>query len=116
MSQIWQVRLSDQAELDLIAISHWTAENFGPHPAEQYVETLLLAIDALGDGPRPLEARVRSELGAGVHTLQVTRQGRKGRHFVVYRVIDEKVLDVLRVLHDSMDLVRHLPSTPDYSQ
>lgn len=115
MNQTWQIRLSDQAEQDLLAISRWTAENFGPQQAEQYVETILLAIDALRSVPWPLDAKARSELGAGIHTLHVARQGRKGRHFVVYRMLDQSNLDVLRFLHDSMDLAKHLPAGTDYS-
>ena len=115
MNQTWQIRLSDQAEQDLVAITHWTAENFGPLQAEQYVETILLAIDALRSVPWPLDAKARSELGPGIHTLHVARQGRKGRHFVVYRMTDQSHLDIVRFLHDSMDLAKHLPSAVDYS-
>ena len=40
-----------------------------------------------------------------------SRNGRKGRHFVLFRINKIKahnVIDVLRLLHDSMDLERHL--------
>jgi plasmid stabilization system protein ParE len=30
------------------------------------------------------------------------------RHFVVYRVVDEETIEVLRLLHDRMELPRHL--------
>lgn len=116
MSRLCQVRLSDHAEQDLIAISRWSAENFGPLQAEKYVETIFLAIESLRNDPRPIDANYRDELGAGVHILHIARQGRKGRHFVVYRLTDEPILEVLRLLHDSMDLARHLPLASDYSQ
>lgn len=51
MSVIWKVRLADQAELDLLEITLWTAENFGSRQADVYAETLTLAIEALHDGP-----------------------------------------------------------------
>lgn len=35
--------------------------------------------------------------------------GRKGRHLVVFRFADGQVIDVIRLLHDSMDLAKHLP-------
>ena len=47
-------------------------------------------------------------------SLHVARMGRKGSHFVVFRVATENTIDVLRVLHESMDLTRHLP--PDNLQ
>jgi toxin ParE1/3/4 len=35
--------------------------------------------------------------------------GRKGRHLVVFRMADAQAIDVIRLLHDSMDLAKHLP-------
>ncbi len=52
-------------------------------------------------------ARQREDIGPGIRTLHVARKGRKGRHLVVFRVAsppNEQVIDVLRLLHDSMDL------------
>jgi toxin ParE1/3/4 len=113
MSRTWRVRLTDQAELDLLDISRWTSENFGARQAEHYVETIMLAIEALTDGPETLGTIARDELAPGVRTLHIARQGRKARHFVVFRVADDQVLEVLRLLHDSMDLARHLPAAND---
>ena len=113
MSGTWRVRLTDQAERDLIDIARWTAENFGARQAEHYVETISLAIEALADGPETLGTRARDELAPGVRTLHAARHGHKARHFVVFRVADDHVLEVLRLLHDSMDLARHLPGSED---
>ena len=113
MSLVWRVRLAEQAERDLLGITLWTVENFSVQQAEIYVETLSLAIEALHDGPEVLGVTVRDDLGLGVRTLHVARQGRKGRHFVVFRAAPEQTIEVLRLLHDSMDLARHLPSTND---
>jgi plasmid stabilization system protein ParE len=39
----------------------------------------------------------------------VARQGWRGRHFIMFRADDAcHCIDVLRVLHDSMDLTRHI--------
>ncbi|NBU77128.1 MAG: type II toxin-antitoxin system RelE/ParE family toxin, partial [Planctomycetes bacterium] len=46
--------------------------------------------------------------------LHVARQGRAGRHFVVFRAAGSDI-DVLRLLHESMDLPRHLPAANDHS-
>ena len=58
---------------------------------------------------RFLGAKARDEIAPGVCTLHVARHGRKGRHFVVFRVAEGKIVEVLRLLHDSMDLARHVP-------
>ncbi len=109
MSLAWQVRLASQAEQDLFDIILWTAENFGTKQAEHYAETISLAIEALHDGPDILESRMRDEIGMGIRTLHVARQGRKGRHFVAFSVSEGHVINILRLLHDSMDLAIHLP-------
>jgi toxin ParE1/3/4 len=51
MSLVWQVRLAEQAEQDLLDIVVWTAEKFGARQAESYAQTLTLAIEVLHDGP-----------------------------------------------------------------
>lgn len=114
MSQSWRVRLAQQAEFDLFEISKRTAENFGALQAKYYGETVSLAIEALNDGPEILGSKARDEIGQGIRTSHVARHGRKGRHFVVFRVSEEGVLDVLRLLHDSIDLARHLPAANDF--
>jgi len=42
-------------------------------------------------------------------TLHVACKGRKGRDFVAFRAGGLSTLDVLRLLHDSMDRVHHIP-------
>ncbi|MCK4508006.1 MAG: type II toxin-antitoxin system RelE/ParE family toxin [Desulfuromonadales bacterium] len=108
MSTLWSVRLASRAEQDLFEIVQWSATNFGQQQAVAYAETLSLAIGALAEGPEVLDVKRRDEIGDGILTLHVARQGRKGRHFVVFRVGGASTIDVLRLLHDSMDLVRHV--------
>ena len=105
----WTVRLTAQAELDFLGILTWTAENFGDLQAQTYAETLTSAIEALNDGPALLGARARDEIQPGIFTLHVARLGRNGRHFVVFRQANGRCIDVLRLLHDSMDLATHIP-------
>ncbi len=109
MSLTCHIRLADQAEQDLLEIIKWTAKNFGIQQAEHYAESITLAIEALHDGPEILGTKVRGDITKGIHTLHVARQGRKGRHFVVFSVSEGHIINVLRLLHDSMDLAKHLP-------
>lgn len=111
---LWTVRLSAAAEADYRQILRWTVENFGSAQARIYADTLSSALKALGAGPDIIGAKERPEIGSNVRTLHVARNGRKGRHFVMFRVggvEGENLIDVLRLLHDSMDLERHLPPT-----
>jgi toxin ParE1/3/4 len=109
MSVVWKVRLAAQAELDFSEIITWTIENFGERQADIYAETLTLAIEALHGGPQQLGAKARDDIGPGIRTLHVARRGRSGRHFVVFRETNYQHIDVLRLLHDNMDLARHIP-------
>ena len=108
----WTVRLSAAAEADYRQILRWTVENFGSAQARSYADTLSSALKALSVGPDIIGVKERPEIGNHIHTLHVARNGRKGRHFVMFRVGSIQggnVIDVLRLLHDSMDLERHLP-------
>jgi toxin ParE1/3/4 len=109
MNLAWHIRLAGQAEKDLLDITLWTAENFGTRQAEHYAETIALAIEALHDGPEILGAKVRDDISMEIRTLHVAWQGRKGRHFIAFSVSEGHIINVLRLLHDSMDLAKHLP-------
>jgi len=108
----WTVRLTKTAESDYQSIIAWTIRNFGDLQARIYADTLSAALVALAAGPSTVGAKERSEVGKGVFTLHVARGGRKGRHIVLFRVgSDEhrRQIEVLRLLHDSMELARHGP-------
>ena len=109
MSKIWKIRLGRQAELDYADILRWTTKHFSKVQAQSYSETVSQAIEALTDGPEILGSKQRDEIELGIRTLHVARLGRKGRHIVVFRVDGTQTIDVLRLLHESMDLPRHLP-------
>jgi toxin ParE1/3/4 len=109
MNAAWAVRLAETAEHDVLDALLWTADQFGPLQAEDYLETLTLALEALNSGPDLVGSSVRNDIGPGIRTLHVARLGRKGRHFVVYRVAEGHTIDVIRLLHDRMDLAKHVP-------
>lgn len=110
----WTVRLSAAAQADYRQILRWTVESFGSAQALSYADTLSSALKALSAGPTVIGVKGRPEIGSNISTLHVARNGRKGRHFVMFRIgsaPEGDVIDVLRLLHDSMDLERHLPPT-----
>jgi toxin ParE1/3/4 len=101
------VRLSNAAEADYDEILRWTAGRFGVGQAASYANLLAATLARLERGPSLLGARRRDEIGAGLRTLHV---GRRGRHIILFRVGSEadRTIDVLRILHDAMDLARHI--------
>lgn len=114
MKPVWTVRLGRQAEQDYVEILQWATKTFGEGQASTYAETMARAIEALEKGPDVLGARARDDIQSGIGTLHVARQRRAGRHFVLFRVPGSDI-DVLRLLHDSMDLPRHLPAANELS-
>ena len=108
----WTVRLTKTAESDYQSIIVWTLSEFGDLQARIYADTLSAPLVALTAGPTTVGAKERSEIGKGVFTLHVARDGHKGRHFVLFRIgpgKHQRHIEVLRLLHDAMDLTRHVP-------
>lgn len=107
----WRVVLGALAERDFAAIVAWTAERFGERQADVYRETLVAAMRALEQGPTTAGARARDEILVGLRSLHVARGGRRGRHFIIFRVVegaDPGAIQVVRILHDAMDLARQI--------
>jgi toxin ParE1/3/4 len=109
----WRVRLGAAAELDFANIIKWTAENFGARQSRVYRDTLIQAIRELADGPDVAGSKARDEIMPDLRTLHVARRGRRGSHFLMYRAAPKRTIEIVRILHDRMDLKRHLPSAPD---
>lgn len=106
----WTVRLPDAAEADYDEILRWTTQRFGVAQAAIYGDLLAGALVRLVRGPAIAGARQRDEIGLGLRSLHV---GRRGQHIILFRAGTEaeRVIDVLRILHDAMDLARHVPIT-----
>lgn len=94
------LRLLPSAQRDLDKIWNYTAKAWGPDQAEAYVSTLRRDMERLREFP---------ELGP-LHPSRVGnfRKLPSGHHMIYYLVSTESV-EVVRVLHERMDVTRHLP-------
>jgi toxin ParE1/3/4 len=108
----WRVRLGAVAELDFANILKWTTENFGAPQSRIYRDTLVQAIGELANGPDVAGSKARDDIMPGLRALHVARHGRRGRHFLLYRAVEGRI-EIGRILHDQMDLQRHLPFPTD---
>jgi toxin ParE1/3/4 len=109
----WSVRLAAAAEGDYHAILTWTVEQFGPAQMRMYEETLIAALEAVSAGPTALGAKRVVDLPQDFCMLHAARRRRKGRHVIIFRVrrdSHEEWIEVVRILHDSTDMTRHLSS------
>jgi toxin ParE1/3/4 len=114
VGQRWRVRLGAAAEVDFANILKWTTENFGARQSRVYRDTLVQAIGELTNGPDAAGSKAREDIMAGLCTLHIARGGR-GSHFLMYRAAPNSTIEIVRILHDRMDLQRHVPSAPDES-
>lgn len=113
-------RLSLEAQEDIEAILAWTHTEFGVEILRRYEELLVQAMLDLADDPGRAGTLQRPELAKGAFTYHLRHSRdrvsrcvgriRKPRHFLLYRVGTDGYLEIGRILHDSMDLARHLPS------
>lgn len=112
--------LSPAAERDVASILAWTNEHFGEQARLRYEALLVQAMVDVAEKPdRPGNA-VREEISRHARTYHIeysrthvdaaVGQVRRPRHFLIYRITDERHLEIGRVLHDSTDLASHLPA------
>ena len=114
-----QYRLSPQAEQDIEAILAWTDEEFGEKARFRYEALLIRAILDVAENPGRVGSHDRPEIMAEARTyhLRYSRDhvkrsiGRvqRPRHFLLYRMLAAGGVEIGRVLHDGMDISRHLP-------
>jgi len=91
---------SDRAEADLDEIWRFTEERWGEDQADLYLCRLKQAVaDAT---VRKRRARAINFVRPGLFKM------REVRHFIYFRIAEGEIV-VVRVLHDSMDEILHLP-------
>lgn len=108
----WKVALAPEAERDFAGILQWTEKQFGAAQTVRYRTLMISALAQLSSGPLVAGSRARDEVETGLRSLHVARSGKRGRHVLVYRWREHKIT-VLRILHDSMDIARHLTSSDE---
>ncbi len=113
------LRLAAQAEADIAGILEYAEENFGEAARKRY-EVLLGAslLDIEVNSFRHGSA-ARPEIGEGVRTYHLRHararakaagRVRAPRHFLLYRCVNPDIVGVGRVLHEAMELSRHIPA------
>lgn len=108
-------RLTDAAQADIVSILAWSHEQFGQEARQRYEALIAAAIRDAASRSDEAGQIARPELGDEVfswHLAQSRSRSRGGtvhrpRHFLICRR-DGDVLVVGRVLHDAMELRRHL--------
>lgn len=94
-----EFRLRPKAVSDLDSIWNYTLETWGEDQAERYLRMINSGFSELAENPEC--GRECNDIREGYWKYRV------GRHLIFYRQ-ESYGVDVVRVLHQSMDVDRHL--------
>lgn len=110
-------RLSAAAQADVVDILAWTDAQFGAMARQRYEQLIAAALRDVATQPDRPGSIARPELGLHVRCwhLRLSRDHaataigvvRRPRHFLIYRTEPEPLV-IGRLLHDGMELARHL--------
>ena len=111
-------RLSEAAEGDIVELLAWSEAQFGGAARRRYERLLVTALTDIAPDPMRPGSLARKELGIDVRSwhLRGSRERARSpdgivqqpRHFLIYRLVDPTLIAIGRVLHDAMELGRHL--------
>ncbi len=111
-------RLTEAAETDIVEILAWSETQFGGEARRRYQRLIVTALTDIAADPVRPGSLARPELGIDVRSwrLRGSRERARGpsgivqrpRRFLVYRPINTALIAIGRVLHDAMELERHL--------
>jgi toxin ParE1/3/4 len=113
-------RLARPAPIDLANVLATSAERWGAKGRQRYAAVLVEAMRQVAAEPDGPLTKKRPDLRAGIRSFHVryaTRspEGAKVRrpvHVLYYRVAQEGVIEIVRLLHERMDPSRHLDELP----
>lgn len=113
-------RLARPAQIDLANILAASAERWGAEGRKRYAAVLAAAMRQVADQPDGPLTKKRPELRSGIRSVHVryTRRSaedapvRRPVHVLYYRLAQEGVIEIVRVLHERMEPSRHLAELP----
>ena len=114
-----EVRVAASAREDIIRLLAVGALEHGETGARKYEALVGAALRDIGADPLPRGSAARPDLGADVRPYHLrharerarTSDGvvRQPRHLLLYRAAGPDVVGVGRMLHEAMEIGRHLP-------
>lgn len=93
-------KLTNSAVKDLSDIWHYTVETWSERQADSYYKLLLKACASIAKKP---------QIGKNYEEIYPKLKGKKtSRHIIFYRVMEDKTIEIARILHERMDLKNKL--------
>lgn len=113
--RVKRIRIAAHAARDIDHLIADSRERFGPAAAERYRRLIGVALRNLAADPARSGVIQRGDIQQGLsfyhlrHSRRRDFRARVGRprHFLVFRLLED-ALEVIRVLHDAMNLESHL--------
>ena len=110
--------LSPAVSADIEAILAWTHEHFGEAARLRYEALITQGILDLAEDPERVGCSKRPEIAESARTYHLWHSRNRvaqadrvkaPRHFLLFRIGADGLIEIGRVLHESVDLARHLP-------
>jgi toxin ParE1/3/4 len=95
--------LTNKTVQDLSDIWNYTVDNWSENQAELYYSLLIDSCQEIARNPK---------LGKSYEVVEKNVLGFKtGQHVIFYRIVTEKEVEIVRILHGMMDMKNHLTSS-----
>jgi toxin ParE1/3/4 len=111
--------LARAARADIVDLLAYTEENFGQVARIRYLRLIEAALLDIAEDPDRIGSVARPELGRSIRSyhLRFSREHARTehgivlrpRHLLLYRFARADLVGVGRVLHDAMEIRRHVP-------
>ncbi|PWJ58184.1 toxin ParE1/3/4 [Dyadobacter jejuensis] len=93
-------KLTKQAEHDLVKIWDYTVHEWSVNQAERYIDSLVSSFEGIAAG------RIKGK------AIDSVRKGymktMHGKHYIFFRFSPDNIVEIIRILHVSMDIERYL--------
>jgi len=93
-------RLTKKATEDLAHIWNYTVDTWSENQADHYFQMLLDSCQDISD------RRVSGKKYEGIYTGLLGKQA--GKHIIFYRMINRDFVEIVRILHERMELKKRI--------
>lgn len=109
-------RVAPAARADIGDVLRYSTLRFGPAARQRYMALIGAAFEVIAEQPERIGSHARDELAPGLRSFHL-RHARsqsthdrvdRPRHIVFYRIGADRVVEIVRLLHEAMELSRHL--------
>ena len=114
-----QYRISAPAQSDIVDILRHYQIQFGTTARLRYQELIITALEDIAAVPNRIGSSFRDEIAPGLKSFHLyhsrkraaTSKGlvQRPRHIIFYRLAQDQVIEIVRLLHDAMEVRLHLP-------